>query len=83
VRALTPHIGAYVALADGTQLGVREARVGQSPGDGSAENPPVGAVSLDGPVPVLATADGTLELVVVQPPGKRPMPGGDYLRGRR
>ena len=30
-----------------------------------------------------ATADGTLELVVVQPPGKRPMPGGDYLRGRR
>jgi methionyl-tRNA formyltransferase len=34
-------------------------------------------------VPVLATADGTLELVVVQPPGKRPMPGGDYLRGRR
>ncbi|HEV7174032.1 MAG TPA: methionyl-tRNA formyltransferase [Solirubrobacteraceae bacterium] len=82
VRALTPHIGAYVTLPDGSQLGVREAKVGHEPGDGTSENPP-GSVSLDGPLPVLATADGTLELVVVQPPGKRPMPGGDYLRGRR
>jgi methionyl-tRNA formyltransferase len=82
VRALTPHIGAYVALADGTPLGVREARVGP-PRDGGAGETQPGAISLDGPLPVLATADGTLELVVVQPPGKRPMPGGDYLRGRR
>ncbi len=82
VRALTPHIGAYVTLPDGSQLGVREAKVGHGPGDGTSESPP-GSVSWDGPLPVLATADGTLELVVVQPPGKRPMPGGDYLRGRR
>ena len=82
VRALTPHIGAYVALADGTPLGVREARVGP-PRDGGAGESQPGAISLDGPVPLLATADGTLELVVVQPAGKRPMPGGDYLRGLR
>jgi methionyl-tRNA formyltransferase len=82
VRALTPHIGAYVTLADGTPLGVREARVGPPPDVEAADVPP-GSVSFDGPLPVLATADGTLELVVVQPPGKRPMPGGDYLRGRR
>jgi methionyl-tRNA formyltransferase len=82
VRALTPHIGAYVALADGTPLGVREARVGP-PRDGGAGETQPGAISLDGPLPVLATADGTLELVVVQPAGKRPMPGGDYLRGLR
>ena len=82
VRALTPHIGAYVALADGTPLGVRESRVGP-PRDGGAGETQPGAISLDGPLPVLATADGTLELVVVQPAGKRPMPGGDYLRGRR
>jgi methionyl-tRNA formyltransferase len=80
VRALTPHIGAYVTLPDGTQLGVREAKARPAP-DGSAAPP--GTVSFDGPLPVLATADGTLELVVVQPPGKRPMPGGDFLRGRR
>ena len=81
VRALTPHIGAYVTLADGTALGVREARVAP-PGDAAGTIPP-GTVSFDGPLPVLATADGMLDLVVVQPPGKRPMPGGDYLRGRR
>jgi methionyl-tRNA formyltransferase len=82
VRALTPHIGAYVTLSDGTPLGVREARVASPPGD-TAQTIPPGTVSLDGPLPALATADGTLDLVVVQPPGKRPMPGGDYLRGRR
>jgi methionyl-tRNA formyltransferase len=79
VRALTPHIGAYITLSDGTSLGVREARVGPPAQAGAVP----GSVSFDGPLPVLATADGTLELVVVQPPGKRPMPGGDYLRGRR
>jgi methionyl-tRNA formyltransferase len=82
VRALTPHIGAYVPLADGTPLGIREARVGPPRDVGTGEISP-GSVSFDGPLPVLPTADGTLELVVVQPPGKRPMPGGDYLRGRR
>jgi methionyl-tRNA formyltransferase len=82
VRALTPHIGAYVPLPDGSPLGVREARVGASLDAGAGEIAP-GTMSVDGPLPVLATSDGTLELVVVQPPGKRPMPGGDYLRGRR
>jgi len=82
VRALTPHIGAYVTLSDGTALGVREARVASPPGE-TAQTIAPGTVSLHGPLPVLATADGTLELVVVQPPGKRPMPGEDYLRGRR
>ncbi|MGZ4228223.1 MAG: methionyl-tRNA formyltransferase [Solirubrobacteraceae bacterium] len=82
VRALTPHIGAYVKLADGTPLGVREARVAVPPGDAAGTIPP-GTVSFDGPLPVLGTADGTLELVVVQPSGRRAMPGGDFLRGRR
>lgn len=55
VRALTPHIGARLALEDGSFLGVRDARVGE---------------------------DGKLELLVVQPPGGKPMPYADYLRGR-
>jgi methionyl-tRNA formyltransferase len=77
VLALTPHIGAHVTLADGTLLGVREARVGAERGVA------MGEISFDGPLPVLGCADGELELVVVQPPGKRPMPGEAYLRGRR
>ncbi len=79
VRALTPHIGAHVALADGSSLGVRAARaVPSGPG-----LPPVGTVSFDGPVPVLGCAHGALELQVVQPPGRRAMRGEDFLRGRR
>jgi methionyl-tRNA formyltransferase len=77
VRALTPHVGAYVVLEDGGRLGAVAARV--LPGDG----PPQGALSFEGPRPVLGCADGSLELLIVQPPGRRPMSGEDYLRGHR
>jgi methionyl-tRNA formyltransferase len=77
VRALTPHIGAYVTLADATSLGVIEARARPDGG------PPEGEVSFDTAVPVLGCASGALELLTVQPPGRRPMSGADYLRGRR
>ena len=76
VRALTPHVGAYVELSDGGRLGVKEAAVIDA-------GPPAGALSLDGERPVLGCAVGALELVVVQPPGRRAMPGEDYLRGLR
>jgi methionyl-tRNA formyltransferase len=54
VRALTPHIGARIALPGGQFLGVRAA---------------------------VATADGRLELLEVQPAGGRPMTYADYVRG--
>jgi methionyl-tRNA formyltransferase len=77
VRALAPHIGAHVVLGDGERLGVHEARVL------AAGGPAAGELSLDGRRPVLGCAEGALELVVVQPPGRRAMSGEDYLRGRR
>lgn len=83
VRALTPHIGAFVELADGAPLGVREARVRVRDGDGDDDGPPAGTLSLEGPVPVLGCAEGALELTVVQPAGKRAMRGEDFLRGYR
>jgi methionyl-tRNA formyltransferase len=52
VRALTPHIGAHVALEDGSRLGVRAARVtagGKAPPSGAADlpkAPPSGAADL-------------------------------------
>jgi methionyl-tRNA formyltransferase len=77
VRALHPHIGAQLAMANGELLGVHEARVV----DAGPLAP--GALSLDGDRPVLGTAEGALELITVQPPGKRPMSGDAYLRGHR
>ncbi len=75
VRALTPHIGAFVKVEPVGRLGVLEARVD------SLGGPPPGALSLQGRVPVLGTTDGALELITVQPPGGRAMAGEDFLRG--
>jgi methionyl-tRNA formyltransferase len=77
VRALAPHVGAAVILADGSRLGVWEARARDE------EGPQPGALSLDGALPVLGCTPGSLELTVVQPPGRRAMAAADYLRGRR
>jgi methionyl-tRNA formyltransferase len=76
VRALTPHIGAHIALDDGQRLGVTAARAI----DGG---PPSGVLDLNGPTPVLGCAQGALQLVEVKPAGKREMSGEDYVRGRR
>ncbi len=77
VRALEPHVGAQTELPDGVLLGVRHARAV------AAESPAGGAVSLVGPRPVLGCAVGSLELLVVQPPGRRAMSGEDFVRGLR
>jgi methionyl-tRNA formyltransferase len=76
IRALTPHIGAHVVLPDGQRLGVSAARV-------LHDGPPAGELSLEGPRPVLGCGEGALELLTVQPPGRRAMSGEDYLRGYR
>ncbi|MBV9310324.1 MAG: methionyl-tRNA formyltransferase, partial [Solirubrobacterales bacterium] len=76
VRALHPHVGAFVELSDGGRLGVIEARA-------VATGPPAGSVALESPAPLLGCAEGALELTVVQPPGKRPMSADAYLRGLR
>jgi len=76
VRALSPHIGAYVELGDGSRLGLSSARVVD-------QGPAPGVLSMDDRLPVLGCADGALELVAVKPPGRREMRGEEYLRGHR
>jgi methionyl-tRNA formyltransferase len=74
VRALNPHIGAYLELDGGRRLGVGAA----SAEDGSL---PVGRLVADGLALRLGCGEGVLRLDVVQPPGKRPMAAEAYLRG--
>ena len=75
VRALRPHIGARLPLPDGQFLGVVAARV-----DGDALG--AGRVRADGARLLLDCDGGALELTEVTPPGGRPMPAADWLRGR-
>jgi methionyl-tRNA formyltransferase len=74
VRALTPHVGAYLELSGGKRLGVRRARavdVSVKAGELRAE---WGAL-------LLGCGRCALRLEVVQPPGGKPMPVDAYLRG--
>jgi len=74
VRALTPHVGAYLEVSGGERLGIRRARavdVGVKTGEVKAE---WGAL-------LLGCGRGALRLDVVQPPGGKPMAADAYLRG--
>jgi methionyl-tRNA formyltransferase len=75
VRALTPHIGAFVEEPGGERLGVRRAAVADerlAPGELAAREGRL----------LYGAADGALELLEVAPAGSRPMDAASYLRGR-
>ncbi|WP_404313450.1 methionyl-tRNA formyltransferase [Agrococcus terreus] len=75
-RGTTPEPGAHAALEGGERLKVlRLARSGAAP-------LPPGHAAIAGRAAVVGTGSAPLELVEVQPAGKRPMAGADWLRGR-
>lgn len=74
VRALTPHVGAYLALEGGERLGVSGAERAE------AELEPGQLRVLDGRL-LIGCAEGALELTEVRPPGKRTMSAAEFLRG--
>jgi methionyl-tRNA formyltransferase len=78
VRALTPHIGAYVELDGDTRLGVTRAALAA----GIDDVPPGELTERDGRL-LYGAVQGALELIEVQPPGKKPMEAAAWLRGRR
>jgi methionyl-tRNA formyltransferase len=87
VRALHPHVGARLRPSEGA-LGVLSARVADVAGeDGMAPEAPAEGWPQPGRVVgrhgrlLYGTAEGALELLEVQPPGKRPMDAASYLRG--
>jgi methionyl-tRNA formyltransferase len=76
VRALTPHIGAFVMLEGDVRLGVRDATpLDVGPAQGRF------ATGGTGDALLLGTAEGAVSIASVQPAGKRWMSAGDYLRG--
>jgi methionyl-tRNA formyltransferase len=79
VRALSPHVGAYLELDGGLRLGVLGARAVED-GERSDNSPPL---DITGPVPALRCRSGRLELLKVRPAGRREMSGEEWLRGLR
>jgi methionyl-tRNA formyltransferase len=75
VRALTPHVGAFVLLPGGDRLGVRRAAVSDAP------PPPPSEFGVDDGRLLFGCVDGALELLEVQPAGRRPMDAAAYIRG--
>jgi len=85
VRALTPHVGAWLevwgaaAVAGAERLGVRAARaltVEEAPGL------PPGELAARGDRLLVGCAEGVLQLLEVQPAGGRAMEATAWLRGR-
>lgn len=82
VRALTPHVGAWVELPPAERLGVRRARVLSDDGRSAPGGGEPGTLAGGDGRLLLTCAPGVLELQEVQPAGRRPMPAADWLRGR-
>jgi methionyl-tRNA formyltransferase len=76
LRALTPHIGAYVEPVGHERLGVRRAAVA-----GDFGPPPAGTLAARDGRLLYGARDGALELLEVQPAGGKPMDAGAWLRG--
>lgn len=78
VRALHPHIGARLALGDGSMLGVLRARALA----GGGQVPTQGTLARSEDRLLYGLAGGqALELLEVQPPGGRAMDAQAYVRG--
>ena len=77
VRAMTPWPGGFVPWGNGP-LKLKVVR----PRPGVADAPEPGTVVSVDPL-VIACGEGSLELVEVQAPGRKPVSGGDFGRGLR
>jgi len=74
IRALNPHFGTHLELEGGDRLVVRSAEALDA-------GPAQGELRSEDRNLVLGCSAGALRLVIVQPPGRRPMEAADFLRG--
>ena len=91
VRALSPHVGAFVELGNGKRLQVLGARVREpaareeerEPGAhlDAGGRPAAGALRVSDGRLLFGCVDGALEILTVKPPGGRAMEAAAYVRG--
>lgn len=76
VRGLSPRIGAYTSTGDGHRLKIWKARAAEVPAE-------PGGFIIDGDRLFVRCGMGALELIEVQPEGKRRMVASDFVRGHK
>lgn len=76
IRALSPWPGAFVLQKDNQPIKIIRASAGR---DAHGKEPGT-VLQIEGALRV-ATNDGSLQLLELQSPGKKPMPAADWLRG--
>lgn len=93
VRALRPHVGAYIELPWDERLGVTRTALpqgsavatdeatGDAPANGPGGGPPPGVLAIADGRLLYGTASGPLELLEVHPAGRRPMDAESWIRG--
>ncbi len=79
VRAFDPWPGTFVPLASGQPLKIRRVQIVDD--DQSARDAQPGQIIGLEPHLRIKTSDGALDILEVQPPGKRAMSSDDFLRG--
>lgn len=90
VRGLSPHIGAFTD-AGGHRLNIWQARIPRvtSSTDENEQTPQVTGTTTPGEITIIderlivTCGEGVLEVLVVQPEGKRRMSAAEFLRGHR
>ncbi|AGA58304.1 Methionyl-tRNA formyltransferase [Thermobacillus xylanilyticus] len=80
VRGLSPFAGGYTLL-NGEVFKVWQCRPADGPGGGADARP--GTIRAAGGRLFVAAGDGWLELLQVQPAGKKAMPAAEWLKGMR
>jgi methionyl-tRNA formyltransferase len=76
IRGVTPEPGAFT-IVDGAPLKVLEAAIARD-----APRVATGELAASGRSVVIGTRSDPIELIAVQPAGKKPMSGADWWRGR-
>lgn len=81
VRAMQPWPGPYSFLQTADRSPERLLILAVRPGPETVSHPPGGVVSADRGELFVQAGGGVVEIVTIQPPGKRPMSAADFLRG--
>ncbi|NJM41460.1 MAG: methionyl-tRNA formyltransferase, partial [Anaerolineae bacterium] len=82
VRAMQPWPGAFTSV-NGKRLKILSSQLGSEAASALSSQLIPGTISINKNSVSVQCGDGALELLAVQPEGKKPMPAADFARGQQ